>query len=475
MARILIVEDDPVTVELVRSTLSRADHRLDATDDPSAAVERAAEPGVDAVILDVMLPGRSGFELLEDLRRDPRTADRPILMLTGLGAGRDRIDGLRGGADDYLVKPFEPDELLIRIERLVARPSTPSRKASPTAQREQPSLRSLLRRLEESAAADLDDAVADDAAGAGETPRLGRYEVVDKLAEGGMGTLFLGRDPLLRRRVALKTVRLDRRSASGDADDAETTRLLMQEAILGARVAHPNLVTVFDVGLLADGAFLAMELVEGSNLAALVEGGSSLPAARALPLLASVARGLEAAHRVGVVHRDVKPDNVLLGRDGSVKVSDFGLAALVASLAGGGDAIFGTPGYIAPEVLNGASHDARSDVFALGVMTYRVLSGQKPFRGQTVPAVLVKTLTTEPEALHRLDEPVPRRVSLLVRHMLGKEPEDRPAIGEVAARMEEICGEEGWSWTPESLPETPRMSAATASRVLTSSELPQRG
>lgn len=463
MARILIVDDDPATVELVRATLGQSDHRVDSTDDLSAAVERAADPAVDAVILDVVLPGRTGFELLEELRLDPRTAERPILMLTGLGTGRDRIDGLRRGADDYLVKPFEPDELLIRIERLLARPSS-SHETPPAHRAKRPSLRSLLSRLEGG---------ADD--GDAERPRLGRYEVVEKLAEGGMGLLFLGRDPLLRRRVALKTVRLDRRSMGREDDEERATRLLVQEGILGARVDHAHLVTVFDVGVLEDGAFLAMELVEGSNLAALVEEGTSLAPARGLPLLASVARGLEAAHRVGVVHRDVKPENVLLGHDGSVKVTDFGLAALVASLAGDGDAIFGTPGYIAPEVLNGAGRDDRADVFALGVMTYRVLSGEKPFRARTVPALLVRTLTTEPDPLHLLDDSLPRPVSRLVQQMLAKEPGDRPPVDEVAARMEEICRGEGWRWTPEGLPDAPRLPPATASRILDPSDLPEPG
>ncbi|HSG40719.1 MAG TPA: protein kinase, partial [Thermoanaerobaculia bacterium] len=180
---------------------------------------------------------------------------------------------------------------------------------------------------------------------------LGRYQVLELLATGGMGSVFRGWDPRLQRPLALKTVRV------GDDLPPDKRRnaiaQLVQEAVTAARFSHPNVVAIYDVAEAPEGAFIAMELVEGISLEQLLLRRGRLTVDEVLPLGAAMARGLAAAHDRDVVHRDMKPANVLLGKDGSIKVADFGISDLVAAAGQVRDRVFGTPGYLPPEALLG--------------------------------------------------------------------------------------------------------------------------
>ncbi len=275
---------------------------------------------------------------------------------------------------------------------------------------------------------------------------LGRYQVLELLATGGMGSVFRGWDPKLQRPVALKTLRLG-------VDLPEETRRsrieqLVREAVTAARFSHPNVVAVYDVEHVPEGAFIAMELVEGISLERLLLRRGRLPPAEAVPLGAAIARGLAAAHGRDIVHRDVKPANVMLGREGSVKVTDFGISDLVAAASQADDRVFGTPGYLPPESLRGQGQGRPGDLFALGVILYESLTGVKPFGGSEASDIVHSTLfgAIRPMA-GRTSGEVPPELESIVMLLLEREPGRRPSSASaVAEELERIAAARLWRW-----------------------------
>ena len=218
---------------------------------------------------------------------------------------------------------------------------------------------------------------------------MGRYLVLGTLGEGGMGVVHAAYDPELDRKVALKVL------LPGRGGRAKGHERLLREAQSLARLSHPNVVAVHDVGTHEGRVFVAMEFIAGTTLSATIE--SQRPGLEAIVgLYAAAGRGLEAAHRVGLVHRDFKPDNVMVDREGRVRVVDFGLAQAVAEASAeessqgsavgltATGALMGTPAYMAPEQFQGRPTDARTDVFAFCVALYEHLHGERPFAGETL-------------------------------------------------------------------------------------------
>ena len=287
---------------------------------------------------------------------------------------------------------------------------------------------------------------------------LGRYQVVEPLGSGAMGSVFRGWDPKLQRPVALKTVRLDTALLPDKRRHLMDT--LLREAVTLARLSHPHVVPVYDVEDSPDGAFIAMELVEGVNLEALLWKRGRLPVSQAVPLGAAVARALAAAHAHGFVHRDVKPANVLLGRDGSVKVSDFGISELLATTTAKGKAVFGTPGYVPPETLERGEYGTAADLFALGAILYRCLRGVHPFAGGNVVEIVKATQLRPVEPLSRTLPDLPKGIECLVHRLLEKDVVNRPSSASaVAAELEAFASAYGYRWsvdvTEEDVPDLP--------------------
>lgn len=274
---------------------------------------------------------------------------------------------------------------------------------------------------------------------------LGRYLVVDVIASGGMGTVFRGWDPRLQRPVALKTVRIDEAVPGAPRQDLVSS--LLQEAVTVAGLNHPHIVAVYDVEDLPEAAFIAMELVDGGSLAQHIGDRGALPVRRLAPLGAAVARGLEAAHVRGVIHRDMKPANVLLGRDGIIKVTDFGIAAMLSALLAPARMVFGTPGYLPPEALRGEGQGVAADLFALGVVLYEAALGLRLYPGDDLTEVSRRTCDEPITPLRRVVRDVPSEFDALVSALLEKEPSRRPAsAGEVAADLERLSQRHGWEW-----------------------------
>lgn len=425
MIRVLIVDDDPDILVIVGGALEFQGHHVTATSDPSRAVALAIEHDVDVIVLDVNMPQMSGFDTLDALRARPRTAGLPVLFLSALGDSEHRIRGLRRGAEDYLAKPFEPDELVLRVERLAER----------------------LRRTGATPGADpelLGEALRTDDFQSGQF-YFGRYQALEVIGKGAMGVVLRGWDPRLKRQVALKTLRLDRLALGGGSRDALSQ--LVREATSLARFSHPNIVAVYDADSVQQIAYIVMELVDGISMLARFDDGP-LSIDQAIHLGLAIARALAAAHDHGMVHRDVKPGNILLGRDGSIKVTDFGVAEVVSSLAEG-HRIFGTPGFVPPECLLGDPHTPAGDVFGLGAVLYKGLAGASAFAGDNLRALLANNLACKAAPLHEVRSGIPRRLRSLVAELLSAEPADRPTAAEAARRLATMhAGEPEWELEP---------------------------
>ena len=249
----------------------------------------------------------------------------------------------------------------------------------------------------------------------------GRYALSELLGAGGMAEVFLAHDRILGRDLALKVLR------EGYAKDAGFVSRFQREAISAASLNHPHVVQVYDQGCSEDGRlYIAMEHVPGGNLKNLVTRRGVLDPAEAALLASQVAEALGAAHERGIVHRDIKPQNVLLGEAGEAKVADFGIAlAASASTTSGTELLFGTPGYMSPEQAMGERVGPESDLYSLGVVLYEMLTGTVPFEAEGALATAMKHVTDQPIPPRERDPRVPDALDALVMGLLVKDPEDR--------------------------------------------------
>jgi serine/threonine-protein kinase len=255
-----------------------------------------------------------------------------------------------------------------------------------------------------------------------ESRKLGRYEIVSEIGKGAMGTVYKGLDPMLDRTVALKTIGV----AANDPDLAEyESRFYLEAKAVGA-LNHPNIVTVYDVGNSGGMPYLAMEYIEGHELAALTRAGKPLPIQQVLDIAVQVAEGLAYAHAHGVIHRDIKPANVMLASDGTAKIADFGIARMrSAETKAETTAVHGSPRYMSPEQVLGRRADHRSDIFSFGVMLYEMLAGTPPFAGADLNAILFQIVNLVPPAPSTIVLGTPTMLDFIVAKALAKSPEER--------------------------------------------------
>jgi serine/threonine protein kinase/tetratricopeptide (TPR) repeat protein len=257
--------------------------------------------------------------------------------------------------------------------------------------------------------------------------KLGRYEVVRELGKGAMGIVYLAKDPLIGRLVALKTIRL-----GAHADDDETKEFqqrFIREAQAAGILNHPAIVTVHDIGRDedTDTSFIAMEFVEGYNLKEVLSQGRALSFEQIADLVAQVAEALDFAHAKGIVHRDVKPANIILIEGNRAKITDFGIAKIAsgqANLTSTGQ-FLGTPNYMAPEQIKGAPVDGRTDIFALGICLYECLTRRKPFGGDSLTSISYKIVHEPFPTLHEINPQIPEGYEEIVANCLAKDPAKR--------------------------------------------------
>ena len=248
----------------------------------------------------------------------------------------------------------------------------------------------------------------------------GRYQVERLVARGGMATVYLAEDNRLDRKVALKVIHPHL------ANDKDFREKFVREAKIAAKLSHPNLVNVFDQAEDGDIVFLAMEYVPGITLRDALQDFGALSPNRVLEIFEPVLSGLAAAHRSGILHRDIKPENVLLSDDGKIKLSDFGLARPITAHTQTG-AVIGTVAYLSPELVSKGIADARSDVYAAGIMLFELLTGRQPFLGEQAVQIAMQHANSEVPAPSTMNPEVPELLDELVLWATAKDPNHRPA------------------------------------------------
>jgi serine/threonine-protein kinase len=282
----------------------------------------------------------------------------------------------------------------------------------------------------------------------------GRYELLSELGRGTSGVVYKAHDPKLDRMVAMKILRAE--LVSLEESGVGLKQRFHQEAVAAGRLTHPAIVAVHDVGESDGRPFMVMEYIEGGTLADLMLGGRPLPLADAVGIVVQVCAALDYAHRHGVVHRDIKPRNILVG-PGVTKVTDFGTARILGASHTQTGTMLGTPAYMSPEMVRGQAADPRSDLFSLGVVLYETLTGVNPFNAADLAAVLYRIVNLEAPSIRHHNAELPPALDGVLRRALAKEPEARFATAtDFANALREASTGERRVWTLRALRETVR-------------------
>jgi DNA-binding response OmpR family regulator len=407
---ILVVDDHSDNRELMIRRLEREGFRAVGAESGREALSRVKEGGLSLILLDVMMPEMNGMEVLQAVREEYTAAELPVIMVTAKTQSEDVVEALGQGANDYVTKPIDFPVALARV-------------------RAQLRLRQPPRDEEVWDPRDLRTGQVLD----------GRYRLESRIGAGNFGTVYRARHLELDHTVAVKVLQT---SAVTNPDAMARFR---REGISACRVRHQNAVSVLDSGLTARGvAYLVMELLAGYPLEYEMKGGHALPLARSLRIAGAVCEALAAAHRAGIVHRDIKPGNVFLHQAGGEevpKVLDFGIAKIAGAAALEQKVtlegwIVGTPVYMAPERFEAEDVTGAADVYSVGVMLFQMLTGKLPFDSDSdLLAVAVKHKHDQPPAVRALRPEVPAEVEEVIFAALRKHPQQRPTAEEMAVRL----------------------------------------
>ena len=483
-AQILVVDDVKLNREVLRRRLAHEGYLAECAENGKQALEMIEQRSYDLILLDVMMPEIDGFEVLDRLKRDSRTRDIPVIMISALEDISSVVRGIELGAEDYLPKPFNPTllrarvatclekkrlrdqevEYIKQVERVTEAASavedgtyqpgavgSAAERADALGQlarvfdgmaievrareeRLRDRVRSLRQEIEtaQSAEISVDGPTVD-----GGNLQVGehfadRYEIVAALGAGAMGSVYRARDVELDDDIAIKTLLPEL------VTDHELVERFKQEVKLARRISHPNVVRTHDFGQWAGVHYLTMELVEGITVRNLIVSRNRLGISATMAIASQLADALIVAHDQGVVHRDIKPQNLLLDSDGVLKVMDFGVARLAERTITRTEAglAVGTPAYMPPEQLLGEAVDSRSDLYAVGAVLYECLTGTTPLQAATLISLVAKVFHEKPRPLDELNDEVPPVLSALILDLLAKEPDDRiQSAYELATRL----------------------------------------
>ena len=262
---------------------------------------------------------------------------------------------------------------------------------------------------------------------------LGRFEILDEVGVGGMGLVFKGKDPRINRLVALKVVRPSLGTRSREQQQKATDRFYV-EAQAAGQLSHPSIVTIYDVGEeeSSDGSmvYIAMEFLDGRGLDWHIQHDTFDTIEKKIEIIRKMAEGLSYAHKRNVIHRDIKPANIIVSNDGDPKITDFGLARLSDSSLTMSGTILGTPNYMSPEQVQGKDVNNKSDFFSLSVVCYEMLTGEKPFAGDSITSVIYKVVNEDPPAPTEINDSLPSTVDVFMKRALAKNPDQRFQTGE---------------------------------------------
>jgi serine/threonine-protein kinase len=257
--------------------------------------------------------------------------------------------------------------------------------------------------------------------------KLGRFEILREIGRGAMGQVFLAHDPAIERQVAIKTIALP--PGTSEQEARETSLRFLREAQAAGRLLHPNIVTIFDVGEENGLSFIAMEFIDGETLDRRARPGALLPPVEVLGLIVQAAAALDHAHAAGVIHRDIKPANLMRLADGTLKITDFGLAKDPSANLTQSGVLLGTPSYMSPEQIQGRTLDGRSDLFSLGVVLYELLTGVRPFEADSISTIIYRVLYEDPRPPAAHNPALPPEINLMLAKALAKVPDRRYDTG----------------------------------------------
>lgn len=399
----LVIDDEEATRGLVSEALEKTGCEVLAAANGAQGLDLLRESGPDLVVLDA---DSDGWSTLEGIRA---VSDVPVLMVTPAHTNTDRGPGLSDVADDYIAKPVDADELIERAEALLRGPSA---RPAPSTD-----------------------------AGSGDVllptgSQVGHYRIDGLVAHGGMSSIYRATHTALERPVALKVL-------SDEMAGEETSRArFATEWKVAAALRHPNILEVYDAGEADGRLFMAMELIEGGDFGALIDREGALAAERALLILEQAASALDAAHSAGIVHRDVKPGNLLLDGD-RVLLTDFGLTKILGSSARltAPGRMVGTASFLSPEQIRNEPVDHRADVYALGCVMFEALTGTSPYEADSDFVLMYAHMS---QAVPRVSERRPGLspvVDDVVTRTMAKPPGDRyPSAGEAVAALREALG-----------------------------------
>ena len=472
-ARILVVDDQEDNRAVLERRLQRQGHAVECVGGGHAALAQVRTASFDLVLLDVLMPDLNGLAVLERLKADPATRDIPVIMISALDDVASVVRCIERGAEDHLPKPFDPVLLRARIgaclekKRLrdveleylrevgrviqaataveagtyaggdlaeVAHRGDELGRLARVFDAMADQVRARERRLKDQVEAlrqeiaDATRAAPSDAPRAAPTLPSGtlladRYEIRAEIGSGGMGMVYRALDRQLNEQVAVKTLRAE------TLLDPGVLERFKSEIRLARHISNKHVVRTHDIGEHGGVYYLTMEYVEGITVRSLLDTRGRLGVAPTLAIASQLAQSLAAAHEQGVIHRDIKPQNLLLDANGVLKVMDFGVARLQGHqthLTEVGTLV-GTPSYMAPEQLLSEDFDERADLFSMGVVLFECLTGRLPFEGTTIVSIIAHLMRDEAPSPSALNPEVPAHVSAMVLQLLAKEPAGRPS------------------------------------------------
>ena len=423
MENILVVEDEDQLRELLCEILAGEGYMVTSAESADVATEilENSEEEFDLILSDVMMPGKSGLQLLEEIKeKDPL---QEFIIMTGYPKVEAAVNAIKIGAFDYISKPFEIAQIRERVSS------------------------ALKHRKARKAANALDSTIQH---GEG-TRMLAGYKILRTLGEGTMGIVFLvekdlGNGP---ETFAMKIIKNQPLS-----ENKETLQRFFKEAKATSQLKHPNIIHVFEHGYAREEniPYIVMEYFEGKPLKKEIIHPTGLTYKQKMKIVREIASGLASSHSLNIYHRDIKPDNILIDKDYTAKISDFGIAQLPDSNQTNESRIIGTPYYLAPEGYNCPKVDHRADLYSLGTLAYELLLGTKPFDAETIGALGFKVQTENPVEPRKLDRNLPLNIQNILHKLLQKDPKDRYQSAEELIAAIDKAADQGFKKTAIAFP-----------------------
>ncbi len=396
MGSILVVDDDDGVRRFVARTLIKLGYQVETASDGELAIQQLKRRHFDLVVTDLKMPDLDGRDLLQTILESG--VDTDVLMMSGAGTIPEAVEAIRLGAKNFLEKPIDLADLKREV-RAIFKARTEGATLSPAT-----------------------GAVMQSTLPPANPNQIGRYEIKSQLGSGGMGEVFGAFDPMLKRPVAIKTML----PVADARKRAELLERFRREGWVTGSLQHPNIVAVYDLG--EDDyrrcLYLVMELVEGTSLRKMMTE-DLVDLGKATGIASQVADALAYAHRRGIIHRDVKPENVLVTPSGVAKLVDFGIAKVEVSDLTGEGRWLGSPNYFSPEMVRGAKLDHRADQFSLGTMIIEMVTGTRIFDDDDPYRIGRNIVEHRTPPLRRLDPEVPEALEQIVARLHRKDPSDR--------------------------------------------------